>query len=251
MPEAATMDATKQTDSTTTTSTTDTTSLGWRAGLPDPLKTNEAFTSFKTVGDFANKYLEVSTKASELEEKLKDYVPKLPDDATDADKALYYDALGRPKEAKEYEFDGEDKNAPEWTNFWKQQFYGLGLTKSQAKSLSTQFNGQIQKIVEAHNNALKAESTTAEQKLRTEYGDKYDTNVELAKRLWQKHGETEFDKAFADGTGANRYTMIRFLLKMASLTGEDRSPQGTGPQGTKGAGTFINYDKSPKPPQKR
>jgi len=251
MSEAATMDATTQTGSTTTTSTTDTTSLGWRAGLPDDLKTNADLVNYKTVGDFTKDALSWKSKSTELETKMVDYVPKLPDDATDEDKALYYDALGRPKEAKEYEFDGEDKNAPEWTNFWKQQFYGLGLTKSQAKSLSTQFNGQIQKIVEAHNNVLKTESTTAEQKLRTELGDKYDTNVELAKRLWQKHGETEFDKAFADGTGANRYTMIRFLLKMASLTGEDRSPQGTGPQATKDASTFISYDKSPKPPQKR
>ena len=48
-------------------------SLGWRAGLPDNLKQNEAIVPFKTVGEFAQDYLQVRTKATDLEGKLKDY----------------------------------------------------------------------------------------------------------------------------------------------------------------------------------
>ena len=208
------------------TTTTDATSLGWRAGLPDDLKQNEAFVPFKTVGDFAKSHLEVSTKAKELEAKLGDSIPKLPDNATAEDRNLYYNALGRPTQASEYEFDGEDKNAPEWTNFWKGEFHGLGLTKDQAKQLSGKWNAQMAAVVKAHNDALAAETTQAEQKLRTELGDKYDTNVELAKRMWQKHGEGDFDKAFANAPGTVRFANIRMLLKFAALTGEDVSPQG-------------------------
>ena len=225
-------------------------SLGWRAGLPDDLKQNEAFLPFKTVGDFGKDYLAVKSKAADLEKKIGDYVPKLPDNASDEDRNLYFDALGRPKTATDYEFDGEDKNAPEWTNHWKQQFHSLGLTKAQAKTLSTAWNKQMQAMVDAHNTSIKNEMTAAETKLRSELGDKYDTNVELAKRMWTKYGEGEFDKAFANGNSAYRATTIRMLLKFASLTGEDRSPQGgTGP----GAGkqvSFIAYDKSPAPPKK-
>lgn len=225
-------------------------SLGWRAGLPDDLKQNEAFLPFKTVGDFGKDYLAVKSKAADLEKKIGDYVPKLPDNASDEDRNLYFDALGRPKTATDYEFDGEDKNAPEWTNHWKQQFHSLGLTKTQAKTLSTAWNKQMQAMVDAHNTSIKNEMTAAETKLRSELGDKYDTNVELAKRMWTKYGEGEFDKAFANGNSAYRATTIRMLLKFASLTGEDRSPQGgTGP----GAGkqvSFIAYDKSPAPPKK-
>ena len=202
------------------------TPLGWRAGLPDDLKQSADLINYKTVGDFTKDALSWKGKVSELEGKLADSIPKLPDDATDEDRATYYDALGRPEKASEYEFDGEDKNAPEWTNFWKEQFHGLGLTKAQAKALSAQFNGQIQKMVEAHNNALKAEMTTAEQKLRTEMGDKYDTNVELAKRMYSTHLGSEFDADFADATPKARFGMTRLLLKMAALTGEDTSPQG-------------------------
>jgi hypothetical protein len=224
-------------------------SLGWRAGLPDTLKTNEAFVPFKTVGEFAQKHLEVSAKAAELEKKMGDYVPKLPDNASDEDRNLYYDALGRPKQPSEYEFDGEDKNAPEWTSQWKQTFHKHGLTKTQAKSLSQEWNGAIQKMVEAHNAKLQTEMQTAETKLRSEMGDKYEPNVELAKRMTQKHLGSEFDSTFANLPSEARFGVVRLLLKVASLTGEDRSPVAQQSIGSKPQ-AFVNYDKSPAPPKK-
>ena len=224
-------------------------SLGWRAGLTDDLKQNEAFVPFKTVSDFGKDYLGLRTKAADLERKLGDSIPKLPDNATDDDRNVYYDALGRPKQSSEYEFEGEDKNAPEWTSFWKQQAYNLGLTKPQAKALSGVFNGQIQKMVEAHNATLKAENTAAEQKLRTEMGDKFDTNVELAKRMTQKHLGSEFDKTFAGVGGEARFGVVRLLLKLAQLTGEDKSPQAGLSQSKPNGSTFIDYSKSPAPPR--
>lgn len=219
---------------------------GWIAGLPDTLKTNEAFTKFKTVGDFANDYLATTAKVSELEQRVSSSVPKLPDDATDEERSLYFDALGRPKQPSEYEFDGEDKNAPEWTSHWKQVSHSLGLTKTQAKNLSTAFNQQMQKMVEAHNAKMQGEVKTATDKLKSEWGDKFDTNVELAKRLYQKHLGTEFDKDFDAGTGTTRLSTIRMLVKLAALTGEDTSPQST--QRPQVNGVNNPYPKSQMPP---
>jgi hypothetical protein len=233
---------------TTTAPTTE--SLGWRAGLPDDLKTNEAFVPYKTVGEFAKTYLDTSAKAADLAKKLEGSVPKLSDNATDAERAAFYDALGRPKQPSEYEFDGEDKNASEWTSHWKQQFHSLGLTKTQAKALSQQFNGQMQKMVEAHNAALKNEYTAAENALRSEYGDKFDTNVELAKRVYQKHLGNEFDKDFSAGTDKTRLSTIKMLVKLAALTGEDSSPQGGQSVDGRKQVSFIAYDKSPAPPKR-
>lgn len=243
MAEAAVVDAQE-------TSTASTESLGWRAGLPDDLKQNAEIANYKTVGDFTKDAISWKGKIGELEGKLADSIPKLPDDATDEDRAIYLDALGRPPKASEYEFDGEDKNAPEWTNLWKQQFHELGLTKAQAKQLSAKWNTQMQQMVEAHNSALKAESDAAEQRLRTEMGTKYDTNVELAKRLWQKHGEGEFDKAFDNAPGAVRFGVIRALLKFAALTGEDSSPQGSQQRTKTADAAGFDYSKSPAPPKK-
>lgn len=224
-------------------------SLGWRAGLPGDLQQNETFKTFKTVGEFAKTYLDTTAKIPDLEQKLSNSIPKLGDNASDEERAVFFEALGRPKEAKEYEFEGEDKNAPEWTNEWKQAFHAEGLTKGQAKNLSSKFNAKIQSLVEAHNASLKAEVAAAETSLKNEWGDKFDTNVELAKRLYQKHLGNEFDKDFDAGTGKTRLQTLRLLMKVAVLTGEDRSPQSgqSLPGGAKPS--FINYDKSPKPPR--
>lgn len=209
---------------------------GWIAGLPDQLKANETFSKYKTVGDFATDYLAVSQKATELEQKVSNSIPKLKDDASPEERSQFFDALGRPKEAKEYEFEGEDKNAPEWTAEWKQTFYDEGLSKATAKNLSAKFNAKIQSMVESHNDSLKAEVATAETALKSEWGDKFDTNVELAKRLYQKHLGKEFDADFDAGTGKTRLQTLRLLMKVAALTGEDRSPQGTQGLPDKGAG---------------
>ena len=221
-------------------------SLGWRAGLPGDLQQSETFKPFKTVGDFAKNYLETSTKAADLEQKLGNSIPKLKDDASDVERSAFYDALGRPKDAKEYEFDGEDKNAPEWTNHWKQVSHSLGLTKTQAKNLSTAFNAQMTQMVEAHNAKIAGEVTAATEKLKSEWGDKFDTNVELAKRVYQKHIGTEFDKDFDAGTGTTRLATMRLIMKFAALTGEDRSPQGGNTISSTGAGNpFPNSKMQP------
>ena len=231
-------------------STETTESLGWRAGLPDDLKKNEVFSKFKTVGEFANDYLATSNKATELEGKIGNTIPKLGDNATPEDRKAFYEALGRPKEAKEYEFEGENENATEWTSNWKKEFFDLGLTKDQAKQLSGKWNASVKQMVEAHNTALKAEIAASEQKLKSEYGDKYEANVELAKRLYNKHLGAEFDKDFDAGTSTNRFNMVRYLIKLAALTGEDRTPQGGNTPGQKSV-PFINFDKSPAPPVRR
>ena len=202
------------------------------------------------MGDFAKAHLETAAKLSDAETKLKDFIPRLPDDATDEEREVFFSELGRPETASEYEFDGEDKNAPEWTSHWKQQFHSLGLTKDQAKRLSTAWNTQMQQMVEAHNASIQAEAKEAETRLRTELGDKFDTNVELAKRMWTKYGDGDFDKAFENGNSAFRVSTIRMLLKFAHLTGEDTSPQGGTSLRSRRNPAFITYDKSPTPPKR-
>ena len=250
MPEAATLETTSTEGTSGSTGNQQTQPAGWLAGLPADIRENEAFKPHKTVGDFAKAHLETAKKATDLEAKLKDSIPKLPEDATQEERDVYQMSLGRPEKAEEYEFDGEDKNAPEWTGFWKGEFFKLGLPKSQAKALSTAFNGHIQKMVEAPNAGIQKEITDASTKLKTELGDKYDASVELAARLWKKETDTDFDKAFTGETSANRYTMIRFLLKMAAKTGEDLSPQGGLNQSRQNQTAFVSYDKSPAPPKK-
>ena len=222
---------------------------GWLAGLPEDLRSNETFKQYKTVGEFAKSHIETADKVKKLEESAVNSIPKLPENATQQDRDTFYKSIGRPEKADDYELDdGGGKNAPEWQKMWKDEFFKLGLPADMAKSLSTAFNGQMAKLVEAHNDTLKQDIETASTNLKAEYGDKYEENTELAKRMWNKHGNSDFDAAFNGESSANRFSMIRFIVNMAKLTGEDSSPPGStskGPgQGDTG-GWFPNSPKSP------
>src|SRR5277367_406104 len=226
-------------------------SLGWRAGLPDDLKAHESLSSYKTVGDFAKAHLETATKLKDAEGRLGNSIPKLGENATPEERNQYFNSLGRPEKPDGYELEGGDKAKEEILNPWKQDFHELGLTASQAKGLKAKWDGRINQIVEAHQARTQREIADASTKLKTELGDKYDASIELASRLWKKETDTDFDKAFTGETSANRFTMIRFLLKMAAKTGEDTSSRGAGERGSKAPGALINYDKSPAPPARR
>lgn len=226
-------------------------SLGWRAGLPDTLKQNEAFAPYKTVGEFATAHLETAAKVKDYEGKLQNSIPRLKENATPEERNQYFTQLGRPEKPEGYELDGEDKNAPEWTGYWRNELHKIGVPKDQAKAISAAFNSRMQSMVEQHNARILSENQAAAATLKTELGDKYDASVELVSRLWKQLGKTEvdFDKAFATETSANRVTMMRFLLNVAAKTGEDSSLRGSGYRQTPPA-AFINYDKSPAPPRR-
>jgi hypothetical protein len=207
-------------------------SLGWRAGLPDDLKQDEAFVPFKTVGDFAKAHKETAAKAKDYEGKLANSIPKLAENATAEERDRFYNSLGRPEKPDGYEFVGEDKAAPEWTKAYKDAMHKMGVPKAMAKELSQFNNTMINQMVEQHNAKILKENTEAVAVLKSELGDKYEPATVLVSRLWKQWGKTEveFDKAFATESSANRVTMMRFLLNVAAKTGEDTSLRGAGPR---------------------
>lgn len=227
-------------------------SLGWRAGLPDELKQDEAFVPYKTVGDFAKAHKETAAKVKDYEGKLANTIPKLGENATPEEREKFYNSLGRPEKPDGYELDGEDKNSPEWSGYWRNELHRIGVPRDQAKAISAAFNNQMQSMVDKHNAKILADNATAQATLKAELGDKYDTAVVLVSRLWKDWGksEVEFDKAFASETSSSRTAIMRLLLNVAAKTGEDSSMRSGGQRQTP-QGTFINYDKSPAPPVRR
>lgn len=226
---------------------------GWLAGLPAELRDNEAFKSHKTVGDFARIHLEVAQKAKDLEGKLANSIPKLGANATQEERDRYQMALGRPAKPDEYELDGEDKNAKEWTGYWRNELFKIGVPKDQAKLISAAFNSQLQKVVDAHNATIQAANAEAQTKLKTEWGDKYEANVQLAQRLWKRDVDGDLDKDFDSLSSPVRTAVLRFIFKMAAKTGEDISPVGANGRTSQGDPFDPKsfYSKSPAPPNTR
>jgi hypothetical protein len=211
----------------------------WKAELPEADRSHEAFAPYKSkselwegVKKLHTDYKATAQKATDLEGKLKDSIPRLSENASEEDKNAFYKAFGRPEKADEYELDGADKNSAEWNKLVKDSLFKMNMPKDMAKEASKFWNSTIQKMVETHNANVQKEIQGASDKLKAELGDKYDAGVELAKRMWTKHSEgfpeeaKDFDKSFEGEKSGTRYAMIRLLLNIAKLTGEDTSLTG-------------------------
>lgn len=231
----------------------------WIAQLPENLKANEVFTKHKTIGDLGKAHLDVlgkikeldgvSEKARGLETKLSNSVPKLGQNPTDAEKAAFYTAIGRPDAPDKYELpqpaDGVTINEP-LKKWFVDTAYGVGLTNSQAKVLFEGYNNVINGLLTSETESRKKETDAAMEKLKTDLGDKFKPSMEMASRFWKKVANSELE-AFLNETGVgNHPTLIKFIINTAKLMGEDVSPPGTsGGSGRSKEGMI--YNKSPAP----
>jgi len=229
----------------------DQTSLGWRAALPDEYKEHEFVKGFTKPGDFVKSALEIKTERDglkterdALKTKTEGMIPKLPDNATDEEKEVFWSSLGKPETPDEYEFpkpaDGSEPD-PIISKWAKGTFHKANLNNEQASFVV----GEWDKFMVSYNAAMiKQEQDDLKSemdKMKTELGDKYDAHVEMGKRFFKKVMEADFDEK----TPVNTTTLLRFVIKAGKLMGEDTSPPGS--QGGKDQGKpGLSYNKSPK-----
>jgi len=202
---------------------------GWLAQLPDTYKGNEAFTGFKTVGDFAADYLALKGKAAELEGKVTDTIPKLPENATDEQKAAYYAALGRPETPDKYELakpdlpDGlpYDEAVESW---FRGTAHALGLTQEQAGKLFAAYNDLTKQAFTTQEAARTKAYADGVEALKKEWGPEgYPANVEVMRRAVEQFGGPDF-KAFMDESGlGNNPIIIKTFVAIGKSMGEDSS----------------------------
>ena len=225
---------------------------GWLAGLPADLRDNEAFKSYRTVGDFAKAHLDTAAKAKEYEGKLANSIPKLGENATQEERDKFYTSLGRPEKPDGYGLTKGSKNAPEWDKYWENALFENGVPLNTAQGLKKSLDVQMTKMVEQHNAAVEAKKAAdlseVSTKLKTELGDKYDAGVELASRLWKRDTDSDLEKIFEGQPPANKLYITRYILKVAAKTGEDSSLRGTGQRQTAPATSGYDLSKFNLPP---
>lgn len=200
----------------------------WRAQLPADLKDNEAFTPYKTLGDFGKAYLEAAGKAKELEGKTANAIFKPDDKATPEQREAYFRAIGKPEKPTEYEFPkGEGvEHDPKMVEWAQQTFHQANLNKEQAGVIAKAWDGFIGHMAQEQTAAAEKARTDADAALKAELGDGYAEAAELATRFLTKHASAEDVKFFDETKIGNHPGMIRLIVKLAKLTGEDVSLQG-------------------------
>jgi len=195
----------------------------WRAQLPADLKENEAFTSFKTVGDFAKAHLETSGKLKTVEGSIKDnYIPKLKDGASKEEMDAYHKALGRPDKPDDYAFDKVEypngvKVDPEMESWFRKLAHDAGLNKTQAAFLHKTYANSYIAMAQAADVKRQQAMQDGLAGLQKEWGEKFAENGELVKREVERIEKiVPGFKKYADETGiGNQPILVKAFLHYA------------------------------------
>lgn len=201
--------------------------------MPDELKSHDFVKTFTKPGDFVKSALEIKAKHDDLESKLANALIKPGEGAKEEDVRAFYKALGVPDKPEEYEMKPvEGAEHDEKVKAWSRGiFHKANLTKDQAEIISREYDVYLTEFMKSQDEASVAAKTEAEGKLKTEWGNEYDKNLEITRRGFQKFSDTEFAK-FLDETGVgNNPVLIKAFYKIGLALAEDNSPTGKAADG--------------------
>lgn len=116
-------------------------------------------------------------------------------DATPEAWSEFYGKLGRPEKSSEYELTVREGEDAEFVGQVADVMHKYGLTKSQAQGLQKDLESQalerIGKAEEARIAALDAKNKAEQAELKNELGEKFDGQMELAKRAVRQFAGAE------------------------------------------------------------
>jgi hypothetical protein len=160
--------------------------LGWKTELPESIRGHEAFSAYKTKTDLWQGHIDAMTARKDLEAKLENVIPKLPENATDEQKAAFRTAIGVPDTPDAYELDIPE-GVPVDEDFmgaFKQWAHKAGLPKDAVKGLSSDYNAYVAQRMAEADKAREAGMDT----IKKEWGTDFDKNVEITRRGEAKLG---------------------------------------------------------------
>jgi len=199
---------------------------GWRAQLPDDLKGNEAFTKFEKIGDFASDYLATKGSVTDLEGKLGNSIPKLSENATDEERATYFNTLGRPETVDKYELKRPE--IPEGMPYsediekgFKGASHALGLSQHQMQGLFDWYMGGSTEAFKADGIARKTAYDAGIEALKKEQGDKFPEYVKTMERAVEAFGGVEFKKFMDDSGLGNNPAIVKTFYNIGKAMSED------------------------------
>jgi len=229
-PQQATQSAAPQQNPTTPTGGE---SLGWRAGLPKDYQNHEAFTRYGKVGDLAKDYLELRDRSQRAI-----VIPT--QDSKPEEWADYYKRIGRPESADGYEIGPQDHQG---LKTLRQAAHDAGMSVEQFKKFIGRLGTDVQGMTKAQKEAHQKRLADLDKGLKTEWGDKYETQRELAVRAYKSLVDEDAAKEF-EGLGLlNHPAFIKAMAKAGGALGEGRFVKG-GAATASSSPFIVNYDKT-------
>jgi len=218
----------------------------WMAQLPDDLKENESLSQFKSLGDFGKKFIEVNDIASKAADSV--HIPG--EDATDEERAAFFEKLGRPKTEDEYDLPAPQlpegmKVNEELSKQFRSTAHKLGLSNAQTKELFNLYNTTMVNTFTSVAKEREAAKQTATANLKTEWGTDYDTNMAVVKRAYDEFGDESLTKYLDESGEGNNPVLIKAFYNIGKKMLDDNIVNGKLGQKKNNEGGF-EYPNSPE-----
>ena len=212
--------------------------LGWRSALPDDLKNHELIKDYTKPGDAIQDFVKLKTEAASM--------IKVPgENATEADRAAFFNTLGRPETAEQYTFT-KPENLPDGMTYdenletaFKGIFHEVGLSDTAAAKLWGKYHEMAANGYQTQQKNQKEALDKAVGELKNEWqGDQFKSNTEIAHRAFTKVFDDETKqseaKAFIEETMVNGLALgnhpmfLKIFHQIGSFISDDRLGTGKG-----------------------
>lgn len=220
----------------------------WLEQLPEEARKDPNISKYKTPDEFIKGHQNlvklVGAKGV--------IVPK--EDAPAEEKDKFYNSLGRPEKPEGYKITPvelhpkiKESYTPEVEATFKSEMHKLGLTQSQVDGLHKWYFENASKGEVAKEQATEKALKDGESALRAEWKDKYDVNLNNAKKVANRFGGKEAIEALGD-LGSHP-AIVKMLGNIAANFSEDvisdvKTKQVEGNEGAKAKIKAIHADKS-------
>ena len=132
--------------------------------------------------------------------------------------------MGRPEQAKDYQFNDENGELDGFREF----AHDTGLTQKQADNILNLYaDNQEQEEAESVQQHKDLEVNTTMQ-LQKEWGKNYDGKLDYAKRAFAQFASPELSQLMDESGLGNHPEMLRAFSKIGEIMGEDSLVVGTG-----------------------
>ena len=198
-------------------------SENWRDFVSEDLRGNDSLSKFTSLDGLAKSYL----NAESMIPKDKMVIPTTDDEWQDT-----FGKLGRPDTADDYKIDygkGND-GSNELSVGFREAAYIAGLSQTQVEQIFNWYGEATEKATQDNDSKFESDKTNAEESLKKEWGEKFDANVELAKRVIGEFGDEDFSEFLENSGLGNNPSMVKFLHSIGSVSGEDNFEQGDSSQ---------------------
>ena len=195
----------------------------WYAGMPEEARGMVEVKGWKSPEDAIQSYanLEKMLGADKAGRGL--VMPREDSDATEWDQ--FYDRLGRPKTADDYNLPIPEGHDPAFSKLAANKFHELGITAKQAESLAEWWNNNSEQMQQAQVNAQTQNAEMEMQVLQSEWGKEYDSNIESARRAAREFNvESQTLEKIEDAIGTRE--MMKLFARIGKGMSEDSFVEG-------------------------